>query len=148
MLGNVSLGVSGCLGALLGGFLGDRFGIKTVAIIPRILLIIALFPVMNFLIASPSATTLVISISILSVLQGASSSVGVMLIPLIFPNTVRSTGLAITYALGVAIFGGSATTIVIWLVGVTGDPLASSYYVLAASVVMLIAIVSVKVRPS
>ncbi len=70
-------------------------------------------------------------------LHAMSVAVGVILIPLIFPPAVRSTGLAITYSLGVAIFGGTATYVVTWLVGVTGDPLASTYYVMAANVVML-----------
>ena len=57
----------------------------------------------------------------LSALQGMSGAPGIMLIPLIFPRAVRSTGLALTYALGVAVFGGTATYIVTWLVGATGD---------------------------
>jgi MFS transporter, MHS family, proline/betaine transporter len=67
----------------------------------------------------------------------------VMLIPLIFPRAVRATGLALTYSLGVAIFGGTATYVVTWLVGVSGDPLASTYYVLAANIVMLGAVILV-----
>ena len=56
----------------------------------------------------------------------------------------RATGLAITYSLGVAIFGGTATYIVTWLVGVTGNPLASTYYAMAANVVMLLAVLAVR----
>jgi hypothetical protein len=67
----------------------------------------------------------------------------VMLIPLIFSRAGRATGLAITYSLGVAIFGGTATYVVTWLVGVTGDPLASTYYVMAANVVLLLAVLAV-----
>ncbi len=144
MLGAVSVGLTGAAGALIGGFLADRFGIKTIAIIPRIVLLIALLPVMWWLVANPSATTLVLAIAVLSILQGASSAVGIMLIPLIFPKTVRATGLAFTYSLGVAIFGGTATTIVTWLVGVTGNPLASVYYVFVANLAMLAAILAIR----
>ncbi len=140
MLGAISVGLTGAAGALIGGFLGDRFGVKTIAIVPRIILLIALLPAMWWLVASPSATTLVLAIAILSILQGASSAVGLMLIPLIFPRAVRATGLAFTYSLGVAVFGGTATYIVTWLVGVTDNPLASVYYVFAANLTMLAAI--------
>lgn len=140
MLGAISVGLTGAAGALIGGYLGDRFGVKTIAIVPRIILLIALLPAMWWLVASPSATTLVLAIAILSILQGASSAVGLMLIPLIFPRAVRATGLAFTYSLGVAIFGGTATYIVTWLVGVTGNPLASVDYVFAANLTMLAAI--------
>jgi MFS family permease len=144
MLGAVALGVTGGLGALAGGTLADRWGIRAVAIAPRIVLMIVLLPVMKFLIANPSAATLVLAITILSLLQAASTAVGVMLIPLIFPPAVRSTGLAITYSLGVAIFGGTATYVVTWLVGVTGDPLASTYYVMVANVVLVLAVLAVR----
>ncbi len=144
MLGTVTLGVTGFLGALAGGRLADRFGIRTVAIAPRVVLALLLLLVMKFLVMSPSAVTLVLAISILSLLQAASAAVLIMLIPLIFPPAVRATGLSITYALGVAIFGGTATYVVTWLVGVTGDPLASTYYVVAANVVAVLAILSVR----
>ena len=52
--------------------------------------------------------------------------------------------MAICYSLGVAIFGGTATYVVTWLVGATGDPLASTYYVMAASLVMLLAAVAIR----
>jgi MFS family permease len=140
MLGSISLGLTGALGALAGGILADRYGVKTIVIVPRILLLLSLFPTMKFLVASPSATTLVLMIAILSLMQGISSAVAIVLIPLSFPRAVRSTGLAFTYALGVAIFGGTATYIVTWLVGVTADPLASVYYVFVANFGMLAAI--------
>jgi len=144
MLGSVTLAITGCLGALAGGALADRWGIKTVAIAPRVLFMIALFPAMSFLVANPGAATLVAAIAILSLSHAMSVAVGVILIPLIFPAAVRSTGLSVTYSLGVAIFGGTATYVVTWLVGVTGNPLASTYYVMAANVVMLAAVLMVR----
>ena len=137
MLGSVTLGITGCLGALAGGALADRWGIRTIFIAPRLLFMIALFPVMSFLIAHPGAATLVGAIAVLSLSHAMSVAVGVILIPLIFPAAVRATGLSVTYSLGVAIFGGTATYVVTWLVGVTGNPLASTYYVMAANIVML-----------
>jgi predicted MFS family arabinose efflux permease len=144
MLGAITLGITGCLGALTGGVLADRWGIRPVVIASRIGLMIVLFPVMKFLVANPSAATLVLAIAILSLLQAASVAVVVAMTPLIFPPQIRSTGLALTYALGVAIFGGTATYVVTWLVGVTGDPLASTYYVMAANVVVLLAALAIR----
>jgi MFS family permease len=144
MLGGVSVGVTGAAGALIGGLLADRFGVKVIAVLPRVVLLLAILPVMSWLVASPSATTLVLAIAVLSLLQGVSAGAGIMLIPWVFPKAVRATGLAFTYALGVAVFGGTATYIVTWLVGVTGNPLASVYYVFAANLVMLAAILAVR----
>jgi MFS family permease len=144
MLGAVTLGITGCVGALAGGLLADRWGIRPIAIAPRVLLMLVLFPAMKFLIANPSAATLVLTISILSLLQAMSAAVGLMLIPLMFPRAVRATALALTYSLGVAVFGGTATYVVTWLVGATGDPLASSYYVMAANIALLLAVLAVR----
>ncbi len=93
MLGAMTLGVTGGLGSLAGGYFADRWGLRAVVIAPRILLMIVLFPVMKLLIANPSAATLILSIAILSLLHAASVSVAVMLVPLIFPSAVRATGL-------------------------------------------------------
>ena len=144
MLGAVTLGITGCIGALAGGRLADRWGIRAIAIAPRILLMLLLFPAMKFLIANPNGATLILVISILSLLQGMSAGVGVMMIPLIFPRAVRATALALTYSLGVALFGGTATYVVTWLVGATGDPLASTYYIMAANIALLMAFLAVR----
>ena len=66
---------------------------------------IALFPVMSFLVASPGAATLGAAIAILSLSQAMSVAV-VVVLPLIF-TAVRATGLALTYSLGIAIFGAT-----------------------------------------
>jgi MFS family permease len=82
MLGSVTLGITGCLGALTGGFLADRWGVRLIAIAPRILFTLALFPVMTVLVGNPSATTLVFAVALLSVLHAASVAVVVILVPL------------------------------------------------------------------
>ena len=144
MLGTMTLGVIGCLGALAGGRLADRFGLRTGAVAPRILFMLALFPVMSMLIAHPSAMTLVLAIAILGLLHAMGGSAGITLVPLLFPADARAAGLALTYSFGVAIFGGTATYVVTWLVGVTGNPLASTFYVMAANVVLLLAIWAIR----
>ena len=52
-----------------------------------------------------------------------------------FPASVRSSGLAILYALGVAIFGGTTQFVVAWLIDVTGNPLVPAYYQVIATLV-------------
>ena len=43
MLGAITLGITGCLGSLAGGVLGDRWGVRPVVIVSRIVLMIVLF---------------------------------------------------------------------------------------------------------
>ena len=58
MLGTITLGITGCLGALTGGVLADRWDVRRVVIASRIGLMIALIPVMKVLIANPAARRL------------------------------------------------------------------------------------------
>jgi hypothetical protein len=56
----------------------------------------------------------------------------------LFPTRVRSSGLAITYGLGSALFGGTAPSVDTLLVQRTGNPLLPTYY--ATTVALLAAI--------
>jgi hypothetical protein len=55
----------------------------------------------------------------------------------VFPNEVRSSGLAIAYAFSVSVFGGSTQFIIAWLIGVTGNRVSPGYYVVVASIISL-----------
>jgi len=63
-----------------------------------------------------------------------------------FPTNVRYTALSVSYGFAVAIFGGFAPYISTFLVRVTGDVLAPSYYVMAAAVVSGVAVLFVHAR--
>jgi len=70
-----------------------------------------------------------------------SLGAGVVLtiIPESLPKPVRSAGLGISYALGVTLFGGTAQLVVAWLIHLTDDPLSPAWYLIASSIVGLIA---------
>ena len=70
---------------------------------------------------------------------------GIILIPLIFPAIVRTSGLSIAYALGVTIFGGTAQLVFTGIIGATGDKLSWVWYVVAMGVVSLIATMAIRV---
>ena len=145
MLATVSTGVAGIAGSVYGGWLADKFGPRPIAFWPRIVFLIILIPVMRGLVAYPGALTLVAGVLLLNVVNAMSSAVCVVMGPLMFPRRERAMGLALSYATGVALFGGTATYVVTWLVGATGDPLASVYYVFAANIVSIITIGLVKI---
>jgi MHS family proline/betaine transporter-like MFS transporter len=58
----------------------------------------------------------------------------------LFDTKVRGTGLSVSYAIGVAIFGGFAPFIHEWLIGATGDVIAPSYYLIFSAVIGLAAL--------
>lgn len=57
-----------------------------------------------------------------------------------FPTEVRYSGFAMSFNLANAIFGGSASFVAIGLIQLTGNSLAPAWYMIAVSIVALIAI--------
>ncbi len=51
----------------------------------------------------------------------------------------RATGLAIAYAVGVSLAGGSTQFVITWLLKVTGDPASPAWYVTVTSMITLAA---------
>jgi MHS family proline/betaine transporter-like MFS transporter len=62
----------------------------------------------------------------------------------LFPTRIRGSGLSISYAFAVAIFGGFAPFIHEWLISTTGSPLALSYYMMFAAVAGLLALIGAR----
>jgi MFS family permease len=136
---SVANGVCGVVFALLGGALSDRFGRKPVMISARVLFLLAIYPAFTWMIGDRTATTLIVATGILSALS--STSVGVALVCLTesLRKDVRSTGLAVVYAIGVAVFGGIAQPYVTWLIKATGSELAPAWYMIAAAAIGIVA---------
>jgi len=126
-------------GALLGGWLADRYGRRGVMLWPRVLLTLTTWPLFLLLAREPSATTLYVATIVLTALTAISSAASLVVIPELLPRSIRVTGLSIAYAVGVSLFGGTTQFIVTWLLRVTEDPTSPAWYVTATSLVTLVA---------
>jgi MFS family permease len=124
-------------GALLGGRLSDRFGRKPVMILPRIALAIVVLPAFLLLLAVTTTGVLVFVTASLTLLSVLSSAAAMTALTEVFPNEVRSSGLAISYALSVTLFGGTTQFIIAWLIGMTGSRVSPAYYVIFTSAISL-----------
>jgi MFS family permease len=136
--------ISGTIFALLGGALADRYGLKAVTIVPRIIVTLLLYPALQLVVSSGSPLVFVVTSATLIAFHAMSSGAGIILIPLIFPAIVRTAGLSIAYALGVTIFGGTAQFVFTWIIGATGDKLSWVWYVIAMSTISLIATMALR----
>ena len=121
--------------ALLGGWLSDRYGRRPVMLAPRIALAVVTWPMFCWLVASPGPATLFIATIMLTGLTALSSAASLTMIPEMLPRRVRATGLAVAYAVGVSVFGGTTQFIITYLIGVTGDPTSPAWYVTLTSVI-------------
>ncbi|GJD53581.1 Glycine betaine/proline/ectoine/pipecolic acid transporter OusA [Methylobacterium crusticola] len=128
--------------SLLAGFLADRYGRRIVMIVPRVLLVIAAYPAFFLMTTQPGAASLLSMSALLAILGAMSGAASLVAIPELLPRSVRSAGLSIAYAFVVTVFGGTTQLVVTWLIGVTGDPIAPAYYVIATSLVGVLAMIA------
>lgn len=135
------------VGAYAGAWCGDRFGYKRAMNGWRLVYIVALLP--GFAIMThrgATVATLLEAQSVLSLLFGFAIGPIYVLMASAFPRFERGTGLALSYALSVAIFGGTAQFVMQWLIGRTGNPLVPAYYMIVANCVTVAA--TIVIRPA
>jgi MFS family permease len=131
-------GVCAVPSAMLAGVLVDRYGRKVVMIVPRIVSIFVVIPVFLLLIRHPSVTTLAIATGTITVCFAVSSVALLTLLPELLPRNARSTGVALVFALGTALLGGSTQFVITWLIEATGDPFSPAYYLMVTGILGLV----------
>ena len=137
MWATLSGGATIVIGAFWAGRLSDRFGRRPVMILPRIATMVAIVPAFLLLVHERTVGVLVAVSVVLYLLTILSAVASIAAIAEMFPNRVRSSGVAICYALSVSVFGGTTQFVVAWLIRATGDPMSPAYYVIACSVLSL-----------
>ena len=138
----VMVGIATLVFSLVGGWLSDRYGRKPVMLWPRVATAVLIVPCFGLLVSHPTQGTLLAVTSFLAALTAVSGAASLVAVPELLPRGIRATGLAIAYAIGVAIFGGSTQFIVTWLLGATGNPAAPAWYVAGCSVVTALAMMA------
>jgi MFS family permease len=141
----LTVSVVGAICAVIGGVLADRYGIKTIALLPRLVVTVLLYPALHLVVASGSPLLFIVVIGVLAAPHAMSSAAAIVLIPKIFPSMVRTSGLSIAYALGVSLFGGTAQVVFTWIIGTTGDKLSWIWYIIVMSVVSFVGTLAIRV---
>jgi len=127
------------------GHLSDRVGRKPLLLTCSVAFIVLPLPLFYYLASGnvPFAVLVVIQI-VVALLISLYSGAGPAAIAEIFPTRNRSTWMTTGYALAVAIFGGSAPYLSIWMIQKLGTPTAPVWYLIAAAVVSTLVLVSLK----
>ncbi|MBZ5789265.1 MFS transporter [Burkholderia contaminans] len=127
--------------APLAGLLGDVWR-RPVAMVAAAIVVLGAItlPLYTWVIASPSLRNLLI----MQAAAAAPMGVLVGLVPALsaraFPAAVRSTGLAVSYNIPTTVFGGFSPLIVTWLIATTHNKASPALYIVAMSVVSLVAL--------
>jgi MHS family proline/betaine transporter-like MFS transporter len=98
------------------------------------------YPAFVLLTHAHSLLPVLASVGIVSALMALGSGAGTLLLLEAFPAHVRASGLAIPYAVGATLFGGTAQLVVTWLIKSTGDPMSAAWYVTPACLISLTAV--------
>jgi MFS transporter, MHS family, proline/betaine transporter len=129
-----AIGIGTCV---LGGLLADIYGpYRTFFLFTAISALIS-YPMFAYVLAAPGFERLFIAQLVVLTVFGLLQGSGPGLLAGLFPVSVRSTGMAISYNVGVTVFGGFAPLTVTWLIATTGNKLMPAFYIIAAGVLSL-----------
>ena len=115
------------VGAMLGGFLVDRYSARLVALVSAVGVAVTVLP--GFLLINQGTVPAAIAGQVVWVLfLSMGSTVGAVLSLSQFPAPIRYAGTGFAYNVAYALFGGTAPYVSTWLVTSTGSLLAPAFY--------------------
>jgi MFS family permease len=133
------LGLFGVISALLGGWLSDLYGRRSLMVWPRVVFLLSILPLFYWIVSQHSTVALLGGSALLSILANISSSAFYVAFGETLPMQVRSVIFATVYATSIAVFGGTTQLVITWLIHATGNPLAPAWYLVAATAISVVA---------
>jgi MHS family proline/betaine transporter-like MFS transporter len=125
------------------GALSDRIGRKPLLYTGAIAFAVGVYP-MFLLLNSGSLGAAVAAHAVLAAIEAVFVSASLAAGAELFATRVRSSGYSIGYNISVAIFGGTAPYVATWLVARTGNQMAPAFYVIAAAVITLATLLTMR----
>lgn len=126
--------------APLVGKLADRVGSVTVMVPSALLGLVLAWPMFKVLVANPSIASLTVVEIILGLLMAFYFAPLPALMSAMYPTNIRTTGMSLSYNIGVTLLGGITPVVLTWLIA-TYSLLAPSFYYIAVAVVSLVSLV-------
>ncbi|QYD72541.1 MFS transporter [Paraburkholderia edwinii] len=124
------------------GALSDHIGRKNVWWISLVGLFVAAVPM--FTLMTHGVTGALIGFAVLGLLYVPQLASISAMFPAMFPTQARYAGVAIAYNVSTSLFGGTAPMANDWLIAHTGSTLVPAYYMMAACVVGMVALLFVR----
>lgn len=122
----------------IAGWLSDRVGRRTMVWWSRIALLVMAYPAFVLINTFPSLTCLLVVVGCLAIPMAMTSPATLVLVSEVLPQRLRATGMAVTYYVAIAVFGGFAQLFSTVLIHMTGSPNAPAFYLIGCGLVSLI----------
>lgn len=147
-LGQIAYGVTMLVACPVFGALSDRIGpLKPMAYGAGLSALLA-YPLFWVLAEHPSLPMLMAVQSVIAVLLASYAACAARVLADVFPVHFRATGVGISYALGVTIFGGLTPLAVTSLIHWTGDKLIVGLYLSGAAIVSAVLLTLFRPAPA
>lgn len=127
----------------LSGYISDYIGRFQMIMAVSITIVLTAIPIF-MLLAGGEMWKQIVSITLLATLGGFISGTAYIFIISLFSPEERFTGVAFSYNLGVALFGGTSAVISRWLVEITSLYYSPVFYIMATSLLFLAMAYSMK----
>jgi MFS transporter, MHS family, proline/betaine transporter len=125
--------------SLASAWASDLYGRRKVLIAAAVASLLLVYPLFG-LVLSPDFTSILLGQALLAIVVGSYLGPVPALLVEIFPTRLRYTGMAMSYNISAALFGGTAPMVCQWLVSTTGNNYSIVYYVMLCNVVSLVAL--------
>jgi MFS family permease len=135
----ILVGVGGLTGALVGGWLGDRFSRRPMIVWPFLVQVLTMIPMFMAVVATRSPVVLWAVGAVFTFVNSLYSTNTLVFVTERLPAAIRGRSTGLIYALSISVFGGSTQFIVAWLTKVTHSPLAPAWYATAIVAMSLLA---------
>ena len=136
-LGGIISGLVTLCGVPYVGALADRVGPVVIMRAASIAAVVLAWPMFALLVANPTVWGLTVVEVVLGVIMALYFGPLPALLSELFPTAIRTTGLSVSYNLGVTLFGGFAPLVLTWLIDRTGSLLSPSVYYIAIALLSL-----------
>ena len=137
-------GVTCVICDVLSGMMSDRLGRRPVVLTAQALLLLTAIPVYLLISRHPGIGLLYAGSALLAGLKSFVIGPAFVAMTESLPKAIRSRGLSIVYALGLAIFGGTTQFGVKALLDATGSRLIPAFYMTAAVCIGVVVIVKMR----
>jgi MFS transporter, MHS family, proline/betaine transporter len=124
----------------LSAWASDRLGRKRVMMAGAVLLFLTAWPLFTLFTPGAPFVTIAIAQGLFALILGIYLGPVAALLVELFPTSVRYSGMAISYNISAAIFGGTAPFVCEWLIRATGSYAAIALYVMLCNIFSLIAL--------